>query len=209
VILQLVYFKCPMLCNLSMQGVVTSLRGVSLDPTRDFTLITVSFDPHEGPELAAAAKRTAVHRYGKPQAAARWHFLTGDEAQIKQLADAVGFRYRYDEPTAQYVHAAGLMVLTPQGRVSRYLLGVDYAPRDLQLALVEAAGGKIGSLSDQVLLLCYQYDPLAGRYGLVIQRVLRAAGIATVLALGSAVGGMLLYERRKQRRAKLTAACKE
>jgi protein SCO1/2 len=206
VILNLVYFECPMLCNLAMDGLIRSLRSLPYDVGDELTVITVSFDPREGPELAAAAKRTAIKRYGRPRAEGHWHFLTGDRVQIERLCNAVGFQYRWDPERKQYAHAAGIIVLTPQGVTSRYLFGVEYAPRDLRLSLVEAADNKIGGLTDQVLLLCYQYDPTTGKYGLLIQRVLRWAGIATVGLLGGAVGLMLWNERRQLRRGQPPAA---
>jgi protein SCO1 len=197
VLLNLVYFQCPMLCNMSMDGMIRSLRALQFTAGEEFTVITVSFDPREGPKLAAAAKRTALTRYGR-EVDAHWHFLTGEADQIKQLADAVGFHFQFNEDNGQYVHAAGLIVLTPAGVVSRYLLGVEYAPRDLRLSLVEAADNKIGSISDQMLLLCYQYDPARGKYGLLIQNVLRIAGIATVLLMAGGIGLLLVRERRKR-----------
>jgi protein SCO1/2 len=200
VILNLVYFQCPMLCNLAMDGLIRSLRTLPYGVGDELTVITVSFDPREGPALAAAAKRTAVRRYGRPQAAEHWHFLTGDQQQVERLCKSVGFRYYWDAERQQYAHAAGIMVLTPDGVVSRYLMGVEYAPRDLRLSLVEAADKRIGSVTDQVLLLCYQYDPTTGKYGLLIQRVLRVAGVATVGLLASSIGLMLWSERRRTRR---------
>ena len=196
VLLNLVYFECPMLCNMTMDGLIRSLRGLAFDAGSEFTVITVSFDPREGPKLAAGAKRTAIKRYGRPEAADHWHFLTGQQPAIQALTEAVGFRYRYDPDRGQYAHAAGLIVLTPQGRVSRYLLGIEYAPRDLRLSLVEAADNRIGTVTDQMMLLCYQYDPLTGKYGLLIHNVLRLAGVATVTVL---VGGVLLMLRRERR----------
>jgi len=198
VILNLVYFECPMLCNMALDGLVRSLRALEFEPGEEFSVITVSFDPRETPELAAKAKRTMLSRYGRPGAQESWHFLTGEKPEIDRLAESVGFDYRYDAKTGQYAHAAGLIVLTPEGRASRYLLGVEYALRDLRLSLVEAAENEIGSLSDQVLLLCYQYDPTTGRYGLLIQDVLRLAGMATVVLLGGSIATMLFVERRKR-----------
>ncbi|MGE0761169.1 MAG: SCO family protein [Pirellulaceae bacterium] len=199
VILNLVYFQCPMLCNMALDGLIRSLRTLSFTAGEEFTVITVSFDPTETPELAAGAKRTALTRYGRAESADQWHFLTGDEQAIAQLTEAVGFHYRWDPDTAQYAHAAGLIILTPEGRTSQYLLGVEYPARDLRLSLVQASRHTIGSVTDDVLLLCYQYDPLTGRYGLVIRRVLQLGGVVTVLALSGAIGGMLWRERRRER----------
>jgi protein SCO1/2 len=204
VVLNLVYFECPMLCNLAMDGLIRSLRVLPYGVGDELTVITVSFDPREGSELAAAAKRTALQRYGRPRANEHWHFLTGERAEIDRLCRSVGFEYRWDPTRGQYAHAAGIIVLTPEGVVSRYLLGIEYAPRDLRLSLVEAGDGQIGSLTDQVLLLCYQYDPLTGRYGLLIRRVLRTGGIATVGLLAASIGWMLWNERRRGRTRALT-----
>jgi protein SCO1/2 len=200
ILLNLVYYECPMLCNMTMDGQVRSLTELRLNAGDDFTAITVSFDPREKHELAAAAKRTALARYGRDGADRGWRFLTGDEKEIHRLTDAVGFRYKFDDASGQYAHAAGLVVLTPGGVVSRYLYGVEFPPRDLRLALIEASGGKVGSPSDQVLLLCYHYDPTTGKYGLAIMNLLRLAGIATVIGMGTAI---VVMSRRdgKQRRS--------
>jgi len=201
VVLALVYYRCPMLCNMTLDGLVRGLSRVSLDAGHDFTVVAVSFDPTESHELAATARRAAVTRYGRADAESGWRFLTGDEVQTRRLADAVGFRYRYDDATAQYAHAAGVMVLAPGGKVSRYLYGVEYAPRDLQLALVEASAGRVGSTRDRVLLLCYHYDPATGKYGVAILRVLRLAGLATAIGLASGIGALLYRERRQAGRS--------
>ncbi|MEZ6097774.1 MAG: SCO family protein [Pirellulaceae bacterium] len=195
IILNLVYYECPMLCNMTMDGQVRSLTELSLDAGKDFTALTVSFDPRENHDLSAAAKRTALKRYGRLGAERGWRFLTGDEAQTRRLADAVGFRYRFDATTGQYAHAAGLVVLTPDGKVSRYLYGVEFPPRDLRLALVQASGGQVGTATDQVLLLCYHYDPTTGKYGLAIMNLLRLAGLATVLGMGTAIIVMIRRDR--------------
>jgi protein SCO1/2 len=197
VILALVYYRCPMLCNMTMDGLVRGLSRVEHDVGDDFTVVTVSFDPRETAELAAAAKRTALARYDRAGAESGWRFLTGDATEVRRLADAVGFGYRYDEATGQYAHAAGVIVLAPGGSVSRYLYGVDFPPRDLRLALVEASAGRVGSTADRVLLLCYHYDPATGKYGLAIFRVLRLAGLATVAGLVLGIG-LLLYRERRQ-----------
>ncbi|MEX0938557.1 MAG: SCO family protein [Pirellulales bacterium] len=201
ILLQLVYLECPMLCNLSSDGLIHSLTELKQDVGADFEVLTVSFDPREGPKLAAAAKKTAVRRYGRDGADAGWHFLTGKEPEIRKLADTVGFTYEYDEKTEQYAHAAGLMVLTPDGTVSRYLYGVEYRARDLRLSLVEASAGEIGSLTDQILLLCYHYNPITGRYGLAIVSALRIAGVATVILIGGGIVTMLRRERQNQSHA--------
>jgi cytochrome c oxidase subunit 2 len=183
VVLMLVYYDCPQLCNQVLSGFVVSLRGLKFVPGEQFNVVTVSFDPKESPDLAARKKDSYIKSYGRPQAAAGWHFLTGNEAEIKALASTVGFRYTWDEATRQYAHASGIMVATPDGRLSRYLYGIEYAPRDLRLGLVEASEGKIGSLADQVLLLCYHYDPTTGKYGLIIMNLLRVGGVLTLIGL--------------------------
>lgn len=187
VILSLVYFECPMLCNLSMDGLVRGMRVLEETAGEDFTLLTVSFDPREGPKLAAAAKHTALSRYGRESARSGWYFLTDPGDAAKQLADAVGFEYKYDQKSAQYVHAAGIFVLSPEGKITRFLNGVEYAPRDLKLALAEASEGKTNSLHDKILLLCFHYNPESGKYGLAIFRLLRIAGIATVVCLAGSI----------------------
>jgi protein SCO1 len=194
-ILTLVYFECPMLCHMTRDGQLRSLSELSLSAGEDFTALTVSFDPRETPKLARAAKQTALKRYDRPGAEAGWRFLTGEEEQLRRLTEAVGFRYKFDQKTGQYAHPAGLIVLTPEGKVSRYLYGVDFPQRDLRLALIEASGGQIGSPTDQVLLLCYHYDPTTGKYGLAIINVLRLAGFATVLAM---VMGFTVLMRRER-----------
>jgi len=187
VILSLVYFRCPMLCNLSMDGLVRSMRALRDTAGEDFSVLTVSFDPREGHELAAAAKQTAMTRYGREGGERGWHFLTDENDSAKQLANSVGFKYTYDEQSGQYVHAAGIFVLTPEGKISRFLNGVEYAPRDLQLALSEASAGKSGSFTDEILLMCFHYDPTEGKYGLAIFRLMRLAGIVTVVVLGASI----------------------
>ena len=197
VLLSLVYYDCPMLCTLVLNGLVRSLRAVPLDVGDQFQVVTVSFDPRETAALAAAKKETYVKRYGRAQASQGWHFLTGDEASIQQLTRAVGFRYAYDEKSGQFAHATGIMVLTPTGRLARYFYGIEYSPRDLRLALVEASANKIGSVVDQLLLFCFHYDPKTGKYSLVVMNVLRIAGMGTLLALGSFMLVMFRRDRRK------------
>ncbi len=194
-ILTLVYYKCQDLCPLLLDGVVRSLKALSFDVGNQFNVLTVSFDPHDHAELAAAKKKDFIGRYARPGAAAGWHFLTGDEPAIKELTQAVGFRYSYDPQTGEFGHAAGIVLLTPDGKTSRYYYGIDFSPRDLRLGLIEAAANKIGSPIDQLLLFCYHYDPVTGKYGLLITNVIRLAGIATVLILGAFVFVMLRRER--------------
>jgi protein SCO1/2 len=197
VVLSVVYYDCPMLCTLTLNGLVSALATLSFDVGREFEVVTVSFDPREGPELARAKKAAYLQRYKRPGAAAGWHFLTGDAAALRALTAAVGFRYAWDERTSQFAHPAGVVVLTPDGRISRYLYGVEYAPKDLRLALVESAAGRIGNAVDQVLLFCYQYDPQNGRYGAVVMRLVRAGGVLTLAALAALVFTLRRAERRR------------
>src|SRR5271157_3320248 len=187
VILSLVYFDCPMLCTMAENGLLHSLQEVKFTVGREFDVLTVSFDPHDTLELAAAKKALYVGLYGRKGAEAGWHFLTGDEAEIQQLTHAVGFRYRYDAQAKQFVHATGIMLLTPQARIARYFYGIYYPSRDLRLGLVEASANKIGSPVDEVLLFCCRYDPATGKYGMIISRLLQMAGLITVLCIGGLI----------------------
>jgi protein SCO1/2 len=187
VVLSLVYYTCPMLCTQVLNGLDRALKEIPMSIGKDFNVVTVSIDPADRPVLAEAKQALYTGMYGRPGAAQGWHFLTGDEPQIKQLADAVGFRYAYDPDSKQFAHAAGIMLLTPQGKISRYYYGVQYPVRDLRLGLVEASQGKIGSPVDRILLFCYHYDPHTGKYGLLISRIIQLAGILTVL-----IGGIFL-----------------
>ena len=195
VVLALVYFECPMLCTQVLNGLLRSLQNLNLEVGKQFTVLAVSINPRETPELAVAKQRMYAGLYGRPGASAGWRFLTGQEAAIQQLAKSVGFRYAYDAETGQYAHATALVLLTPQGRISRYFYGIEYPARDLRLGLVEASAGKVGSPVDQVLLFCYHYDPATGKYGVVISNIVRAAGLATVLALGIFMIVMFRRER--------------
>jgi protein SCO1/2 len=195
-VLSLVYYECPMLCTLTLNGLVGALTALPFEPGREFSLLTVSFDDRERPEQAAARKRAYLSRYHRPGAEKAWRFLTGDKESLRKLTEAVGFRYAWDERTKQFAHPAGVVVLTPDGRIARYLYGVEYAPKDLRLGLIEAGEGRIGSPVDRLLLYCYQYDPARGRYGAVVLRIVRLAGLATMLALGGFVVVMLRRERR-------------
>lgn len=188
VILNLVYYQCPMLCTVSMNGMVRGLRPLSLSPGEDFEIVTISFDPMETPKLAAAKRRTYLKQYGRTTATKGWHFLTGDQKAIDQVCEAVGFHYYFDKRTQQFAHPGGLVVLTPDGRVARYLFDVEYAPRDLRLSLVEASNGRIGSAADQLLLMCYGYDPAAGKYAFIVMNAIRVGGLLTIAALASFVG---------------------
>ena len=195
VILALVYYECPMLCTLTLNGLVRAMRALPFDVGRQYTVVTVSFNPRETWSLAAAKKTGYIASYRRPGGAEGWHFLTGDEPSIVKLTEAVGFHYNYDPVSGQYAHATGLMVLTPQGKISRYFFGVEFSPRDLRLALDEASANRIGSLVDSVLLFCFHYDPATGKYGLLIIRVLQLAGAATVVVLGTFMTVMLWREK--------------
>ena len=203
VVLALVYFECPMLCIQTLTGLSGSLEALAFNPGKEFELVVVSIDPGETPALAANSKRTFLKRYGRQGVDASVHFLTGRESSIKPLADAVGFRYAYDREIDQYAHPAAITVLTAEGRVSKYLFGIDFAPRDLRLSLVEAAGGRIGTVIDQALLFCYHYDPETGKYGFVIMNVVRLGAALTVVALA---GSIIFALRRERRRRPAVAA---
>jgi protein SCO1/2 len=199
VVLAFVYYDCPMLCTQVLSAMASAMNVLSLDAGRDFEVVGVSFDPRETPAQAATRKAITLERYerpARPAAAAGWHFLTGDPPSIQRVTRAAGFRYAWDEPTQQFAHPAGVIVLTPDGRPARYLFGIEYGPRDLRLAIVEASEGKVGSAVDSFLLYCYHYDPMRGRYGFVVMRALRIAGAATVLALGSFVFIMVRREKK-------------
>ena len=183
-ILNLVYYNCTMLCGEALAGLSSAMRLVKFDVGNEFDVITVSFDPRETSEMAAAKKIDYVKRYGRPNAAAGWHFLTGQPDSINALTKVVGFQYQYDPKSNQYAHATAIMVLTPQGRISRYFYGVDFPPKDLRMGLVEASQGKIGNAVDAVLLYCYHYDPETGKYGAMVANILRLAAAATILIMG-------------------------
>lgn len=182
-ILTMVYYRCPMLCTEVLNGTLNSLKEVPLDIGKDFNVITVSIDPSEKPPLADAKQVMYVGLYGRRGATNGWHFLTGDEAQIQKLAASVGFRFVYDKESSQFAHASGIMILTPQGRISRCFYGIAYPPRDLRLALVEASEGKIGSTADAILLFCYHYDPITGKYAVTVLNLVRVAGAISVIAI--------------------------
>ena len=185
VILALVYYNCPMLCTQVLSGLAGSLKVVTFGAGVEFDVVVVSFDPSETPEHAAAKKRWMMEEYGRPETAGGWHFLTGDEPAVRDLTGVVGFRYTFDEASAQFAHPAGITVLTPDGRLARYLFGIEYSPRDLRLALVEASANRIGTAVDQLLLYCYAYNPSSGKYGVIAMRLIRAAALATMFALGA------------------------
>jgi protein SCO1/2 len=196
-ILNLVYYNCTMLCGEALAGLSASMKMIKFDVGNQFDVVTVSFNPRETPEVAAAKKVEYLKRYGRPNAAAGWHFLTGSAESINALTRAVGFQYQYDATKDQYAHATAIMVLTPEGRISRYFYGVDFPPKDLRMGLVEASQGKIGNAVDQVLLYCYHYDPAAGKYGAVVSNMLKlGAGLTIIL-----IGGLLFILIRLDRAA--------
>ena len=187
VLLAPVYYRCPMLCTQILSGMVSALKVVSLNPGQDFEVVALSFDPRDTPELAAAKKENYLRRYRRPNTANGWHFLTGDVANVRAITDAIGFHYKYDSQTDQYAHASAIIILTPEGRVSKYFYGVEYSPRDIRLGLVEASNNKIGTPADAVLLFCFHYDPATGKYGAFAMNLLRLTAVVFLL-----VGGMVI-----------------
>ncbi len=198
VVLALVYYSCPMLCTQVLSGLAGSLQGMSFTVGKEYEVVVVSFDPGETPKLASERKPLFVHRFLSKVDDSHIHFLTGRQESIKALTGAVGFRYVWDQQTNQFAHPAAISVLTPDGRISRYLYGVEFAPRDLKLAIVEASEGRVGSVVDQAMLYCYHYDPNAGRYGFVVMNIVRVAGALTLVVL---VGSILMSLRRERRQA--------
>ena len=203
VLFSLVYYKCPGLCTMTLSGMSRSFKPLEFTPGKEFEVVTVSFDPTEGPQLAAEKKANYVKEYGRPEAAAGWHFWTGDKQNVDALCQAVGFHYAYDEQTKQYAHATALMLATPQGVLSRYFYGMEYSARDLRLGIVEASDGKVGSLNDSVQLLCFQYNPHTGKYSWTILRVLKIFGTVVMVAIGSF---LVLMFRRELRLSRAVAA---
>jgi len=196
VILSLVYYSCPMLCTMAENGLLNALRDVKFNIGEQFQVVTVSIDPSETPEMAMGKKAVYVGLYGRPGAREGWHFLVGDEPSIRALAQAVGFHYNYIPETKQFAHATGIIVLTPQGKVSRYFYGILYPSRDIRLALVEASNEKIGNPVDAVLLYCCEYDPVAGKYNMVVSHVLKIAGVITLISMGTLIIALARGGRR-------------
>ena len=198
IVLTLVYYECPMLCTMVLNDLVRGMRGIgTLNLGQDYDVVTVSFDPKETPKLAAAKKKQYISEYGRLSAANGWHFLTGQQAQIAKLAQTVGFHYAWDDHTNTWAHASGIIVLTPTGKVSRYFYGIDYAPSDLKLSLLEAGKGSISpKAADRILLFCFHYDPRSGKYGLVVTRAIQAGGVLTMLLLGGFIGLNLMREKK-------------
>jgi protein SCO1 len=193
VVLAFVYYGCPMLCNQVEQGVVGSLRMLSFTPGRDYEVVFVSFDPRESADMAAQKKKSALEHFRHPETASGWHFLTGTKESIDAATKAADFRYSFDTKTNLFAHASGILLLTPDGRISRYFYGIEYPGRDVRLGLVDASAGKIGTPIDRVLLFCYQYDPSLATYSASILKIIRLGGILTVLCI---VGGILIFRRR-------------
>ncbi len=201
VILTLNYYRCPMLCGLQLNGFLQGLKGLEWMPSEQFEIVTISIDPLETPALAAEKKQNYMTQLGREGAGTGWHFLTGGESNIRAVAEAVGFRYAYDEETAQYAHAAALMVLTPDGRVARYLYGIDYPASKLKFALLEAGQGEIGSPLDQLLLYCFHYDSKDRQYTPVAMNIMRVGGGVTVLILTIAIALMWLRDSRSRKKS--------
>ncbi len=196
VLLVFAYYKCPMLCTLVLNGVVRVLNGVTLVPGKDFDVVALSFNPAETPELAAKKKAVYLKEYHRKGTEAGWHFLTGEENQIRQVTDAAGFDYVYDPVSKEYAHASAIYVTTPEGKLSHYFFGIEYAARDLRLALVEASKGKIGGLVDQLLLFCFHYDPVTGKYSMMIMNLVRVVGAITLIGMLTAIILMIKRERK-------------
>jgi protein SCO1/2 len=198
VILALAYYECPNLCTLVLNGVLQTAQDLKFDAGKEYEIVVVSFDPHERPALAAAKKQIYLQRYGRAGAADGWHFLIGDQAAIAQLANSVGYRFAYDDATRQFAHPSVIMVLTPAGKVSRYFPGIEYPPRDVRLALIEASQEHVGSLADRLFLLCFHYNPATGKYGLLISHVMQFAGIGTAVALAAYIFFMVRRENARR-----------
>jgi protein SCO1/2 len=205
VLLAMVYYECPMLCTQVLNGVTGALKTLSFDVGREFDVVAVSINPKEGPGLAAAKKQTYVERYGRPQTAGGWHFLTGREENIRALANAVGFRYVYDEETKQYAHGAGVELLTPNGVIARYFYGIEYSGRDIRLGIIEASEEKIGSPIDTVLLLCFHYDPTTGKYGATAMTMVRVSAVVTMIGFAAFLVVAFRRERAAGRHEAATA----
>jgi protein SCO1 len=193
VVLAFAYYECPMLCTQVLNGLASTLTVLTESVSKDFEVVVLSFDPRETPALAAGKKKAYVDRYKRPGTESGWHFLTGDEASIRRVTDAAGFHYAWDDNTQQFAHASGIVVATPEGRLSRYFFGIEYAPRDLKFALIESSAGRIGSAIDKLVLYCYHYDPATGSYGFVAMNTVRAGGAVTLVAL---IGFIVVALRR-------------
>jgi protein SCO1/2 len=195
VVLAFAYYECPMLCTQVLNGLTSALTVLTETAGRDFDVVVVSFDARETPILAAGKKKAYLDRYGRPGSEGGWHFLTGDEAAIRAVTDAAGFRYVWDDKTQQFAHPSGIVVTTPDGRLARYFFGIEYAPRDVKFALMESSAGRVGNVVDKLMLYCYHYDPSTGSYGFVAMNAVRAGGVVTLVLL---VGFVVLSLRREQ-----------
>jgi protein SCO1/2 len=202
IVLALVYYECPMLCNQVLNGLTGSMKGVSLDAGKDYDVVAISFDARENdkPELAKNKKASYVERYGRPGTDAGFHFLTGSQESIDAVTKAAGFTYEWDEKSNQFAHASGVMIANPDGKLSRYLYGIDYSPKDLKFGIIESADNKIGSATDQLLLYCYHYDPSTGKYGFAVLSAMRVGGIVTLLGMG--LMGFVFWRRNKNKAVK-------
>ena len=197
VLLALVYYDCPMLCNQVLNGMTSSLQVLKFNSGKEFDVVAVSFDPRETPELAAAKRRTYLDRYKRPGAEAGWHFLTGQKDAIDALTKTVGFRYSWDDKSNQFAHASAIILLTPEGKVAQYYYGIEYSPKDMRLGIIEASNEKLGNVADRLLLYCYHYDPMTGKYGALVMRMVRIGGILTMVVLG----GFIVLSVRRERHA--------
>ena len=199
VIVAFVYYECPMLCNQVLNGLTGSLKGISFDAGKEFDVVAISFDARENdkPDLAKNKKASYLERYSRPGAEKGWHFLTGTQGAIDQVTAAAGFSYKWDERSGQFAHAAGVMVTTPDGRLSRYFYGIDYSPKDIKFGIMDSAENKVGNPTEKLLLYCYHYDPATGKYGLAIMSVVRLGGIATLLGMGAM--GFVFWRRNKRK----------
>jgi protein SCO1 len=199
VVVAFVYYECPMLCNQVLNGLTGSLKGISFDAGKEFDVVAISFDAKEfdKPDLAKNKKANYLERYGRPGSEKGWHFLTGTEESIAAVTSAAGFSFKWDEKSGQFAHAAGVMVATPEGKMSRYYYGIDYSPKDLKFGIMESAESKVGNPAEQLLLYCYHYDPATGKYGLAILRVMRLGGIVTLI--GMAAMGFVFWKRNKKK----------
>jgi protein SCO1/2 len=206
IVLMPVYYRCPMLCGLELQGLVRCLRAMEFTAGKEFEILTFSIDPKEKPELAAEKKANYLKQYQRPGTEDGWHFLTGEEEPVQSLCQSIGFRSRFDPKTGQFAHAAVTVILTPEGRIARYLMGVEFAPRDLRMSLVEASENRLATFTDRVLLFCYAYDHTQGKYALAIFAILRAAGVLTTVVLFGGIGWFLVREKRLQTESPATVA---
>jgi protein SCO1/2 len=201
VLIAFVYYECPMLCSQVLNGLTGSLKGMSFDAGKEFDVLAISFDAGEfdKPELAKAKKAAYMERYGRPGTEDGWHFVTGSDESIKQVTSAAGFSFKWDERSQQFAHAAAIIVATPEGKLSRYLFGIDYAPKDLKFGIMESAENKVGNLAEKLMLYCFHYDPSTGKYGLAVMRVMRLGGIATLIGLGTML--FVFWRRGKKKEA--------